>query len=129
MRHPRVPTGPTHSGCATRQVYSQSSVASASLPRRNTTRRFGTPAVHNAASTATPVGPSSFQGAASPSLSQRNNMYEGAVHNAVCDLCDSGIRGYRYVRVLSFRSGITETTDFQKCLVCPDFDTCANCFR
>ncbi|KAJ3876844.1 hypothetical protein F5051DRAFT_331097 [Lentinula edodes] len=33
------------------------------------------------------------------------------VHNAVCDLCESRIRGDRY-----------------KCINCPDWDCCANCF-
>ncbi|KIM47460.1 hypothetical protein M413DRAFT_22123 [Hebeloma cylindrosporum] len=37
---------------------------------------------------------------------------EPVVHNATCDLCDSRIQGGRY-----------------KCLACPDFDTCASCFR
>ncbi|KXN88822.1 hypothetical protein AN958_06691 [Leucoagaricus sp. SymC.cos] len=51
----------------------------------------------------------------SPTVEQGQNApsasIELASHHALCDLCDSQIRGDRY-----------------KCVVCPDFDTCSNCF-
>ncbi|KAF9454162.1 hypothetical protein P691DRAFT_657056 [Macrolepiota fuliginosa MF-IS2] len=44
--------------------------------------------------------------------SERQETLELITHRATCDLCDSHIRGDRY-----------------KCLDCPDFDTCSNCFN
>ncbi|KAF8899092.1 hypothetical protein BD779DRAFT_1486970 [Infundibulicybe gibba] len=57
----------------------------------------------------------STQPVQSPALPQpprSNPPPEPAVHHAACDLCDSRIAGDRY-----------------KCMRCPDFDTCASCFR
>ncbi|GBE77445.1 hypothetical protein SCP_0103200 [Sparassis crispa] len=48
----------------------------------------------------------------SPSRRGSTTPVEPVVHNAVCNLCDSRIRGDRY-----------------KCLTCPDFDTCSMCFQ
>jgi next-to-BRCA1 protein 1 len=49
------------------------------------------------------------------------------LHNAVCDMCDSQIYGDRYVREIP-KAYILLFTLFQKCLDCPDYDTCERCF-
>ncbi|KAJ3851824.1 hypothetical protein EV368DRAFT_42270 [Lentinula lateritia] len=51
---------------------------------------------------------------AAPSMRHNGSPFQSSqpvVHNAVCDLCESRIRGDRY-----------------KCINCPDWDCCANCF-
>lgn len=115
MRHPRVPVSfaklkPT---IRTPRSYPHSTIMS---PLR-ATRRFEMLASRSAASTMTFDGPS-FQGtrqpegtpsSSQPQHSNNLNMSEGVsgvAHSAVCDLCDSGIRGHRYVS-LTLLSGIT----------------------
>ena len=119
MRHPRVPASP--SKCFkptihTSRSYPPSSTAPSPSPPRITTKRFGMPTGHSAAATATPIiGPSSFQEAKqseatspSPQPQRSNidlNVNEGVsrvVHHAVCDMCDSDIRGHRYVSLKLF---------------------------
>jgi len=56
---------------------------------------------------------------------------ESVIHFANCDLCDSRIHGDRYVShqsVIRCQSQILNIV-IQKCLNCPDFDTCVTCFR
>jgi hypothetical protein len=52
---------------------------------------------------------------------QGPNQNLPVVHNATCDLCDSRIRGDRFVSRLSMIriDQTTHTTDLQKCLNCP----------
>ncbi|KAK0466362.1 uncharacterized protein EV420DRAFT_1261217 [Desarmillaria tabescens] len=52
-----------------------------------------------------------------------------AVHGATCNLCDSRIRGDRYVSTLCSRKPCPVlTVRSQKCVNCPDFDTCGSCY-
>jgi hypothetical protein len=116
MRRPRVPASPSKYFKPT--IHASRSCPTAPSPARlrNTTTRFGMPTGHSPAATATPIiGPSPFQEArqseaTSPSSQpQRSNndldVNEGVsrvVHHAVCDLCDSDIRGHRYVSLKHF---------------------------
>lgn len=62
---------------------------------------------------------------AQPSVAESES--QPVLHNAVCDMCDSQIYGDRYVREPR-QAYILLLTLFQKCLDCPDYDTCERCF-
>lgn len=54
---------------------------------------------------------------------------EPVIHSAQCNLCESRIRGVRYVSVRFIDSSCPVSHLSQKCVTCPDFDTCAACFQ
>lgn len=115
VRHPRVPANPSKyfkPTVPTSRTYPQSTTASSPSHPHNTPKRFGTPTGPSPVASVTVNGHSFFPEARqSASLSpqpQHNNdldVNEGVsrvVHHAVCDLCDSDIRGHRYVSLKRF---------------------------
>jgi next to BRCA1 gene 1 protein len=69
-----------------------------------------------------------FDQISEPTLAPGSREEEEVVHHATCDLCDSRIIGVRYVCPVPPPEWAL-TIKPQKCLDCPDFDTCDSCHR